>query len=988
MDSLLIRPFRRTGEHLDTIFARLRNELVFKKVHPHVVRQICFYAYYEDLEPGTVLYRQDAKGLNWYAILTGSVNICVSQTSKIEDAVTLCCLGPGSTFGESVLDGSPRTATAITNDYCELLCVNGEYLKTIFQQNRRYLVGIELPGEQCNTVEVTEADENSPGVEDVGVPLHDNKKLSQIMLNAAVVLHNKMVKSAPHLFKERSCNSGTFPDCFAGSEAVDWLLDSSRQVHSRFHAVSVFQALLEEGVISHVTHEYVFKDRHHLYYRFSHKKLQVAEREFPAHKDFEEVMGYLCNIGPDAVFRMALRTPPNARSQEDVDTIYEELLRIKSLSYISSTVKKEMAAAVVLESCEHKGTVLFNQGDEGDSWYIILKGSVNVVVLGKGIVCQLHTWDDFGRLSLVNNAPRAASIETCEDNCHFLRVSKETFDNILKDVESSSLVLKEHGSDVLVLEEFKDRVPVNEKGQFKEKSYYAVMAGTASKMVDYLLQIPTNKETEKIVRVADDFLVDFLLTYPIFMKPESFCLELFTKYEATDTTPKPSDVSTECRTKKQAVEHRILVKKRVAQVLLQMLRLAKNLLLKEQGCISLILDVMRCILNDNLQDEYEALKKAIASQKREPANDEKIKTHVPTRRTMSFSSRRGGTADLKQPRRSKMTPIEKDDYVTFRVYCADHTYSTVRMRYGDTAQMIVDTAKERLLLGDDCVLCEVKSSGERLVFQGNEISVITRISINSKLFIAPKEHIDSLTPLMEQEGPECGTRLIEVISSREIAYYLTQYEYELFERCNIYEFIYQSFDREKFGQISANLDICLSRFNEVHYWVITEICLATQLSKRVFLLKKFIKIASYCKDYKNLNSAFAIIMALNCAAISRLTQTWEKIPNKYKKLYRELDAILDPSGNHRVYRLVVDITIINYGNKTFVNELVNFEKMRMITISLRLVEYCRSAPFDTPAPSSLKIPSEVPSYVRNLQVIDNGKTLTQLSYRLEPPTNN
>lgn len=30
---------------------------------------------------------------------------------------------------------------------------------------------------------------------------------------------------------------------------------------------------------------------------------------------------------------------------------------------------------------------VFNQGDEGKSWYIILKGSVNVVIYGK--VCML-----------------------------------------------------------------------------------------------------------------------------------------------------------------------------------------------------------------------------------------------------------------------------------------------------------------------------------------------------------------------------------------------------------------------------------------------------------------------------------------------------------------------------------------------------------------------------------------------------------------------
>ena len=39
-----------------------------------------------------------------------------------------------------------------------------------------------------------------------------------------------------------------------------------------------------------------------------------------------------------------------------------------------------------------------------------------------------------------------------EDNCHFLRVDKDDFNRILRDVEANTVRLKEHDVDVLLLE--------------------------------------------------------------------------------------------------------------------------------------------------------------------------------------------------------------------------------------------------------------------------------------------------------------------------------------------------------------------------------------------------------------------------------------------------------------------------------------------------------------------------------------------------------
>jgi len=40
-----------------------------------------------------------------------------------------------------------------------------------------------------------------------------------------------------------------------------------------------------------------------------------------------------------------------------------------------------------------------------------------------------------------------------------------------------------------------------------------------------------------------------------------------------------------------------------------------------------------------------------------------------------------------------------------------------------------------------------------------------------------------------------------------------------------------------------------------------------------------------CKDMKNFNSMFAILSGLDHKTVQRLQATWERVPDKYKKLF-------------------------------------------------------------------------------------------------------
>lgn len=47
----------------------------------------------------------------------------------------------------------------------------------------------------------------------------------------------------------------------------------------------------------------------------------------------------------------------------------------------------------------------------------------------------------------------------------------------------------------------------------------------------------------------------------------------------------------------------------------------------------------------------------------------------------------------------------------FPVFYADHSYVTLALPYNVTAQTIVDSIEDHTILGDDCLLCEVTSTG-------------------------------------------------------------------------------------------------------------------------------------------------------------------------------------------------------------------------------------------------------------------------------------
>ncbi|MGH0187888.1 UNVERIFIED_CONTAM: hypothetical protein FKN15_026925 [Acipenser sinensis] len=333
----------------------------------------------------------------------------------------------------------------------------------------------------------------------------------------------------------------------------------------------------------------------------------------------------------------------------------------------------------------------------------------------------------------------------------------------------------------------------------------------------------------------------------------------------------------------------------------------------------------------------------------------------------------------------------------------DHTFVSLMLPVNVSVQEVMSSLVNH---GGNQVLVKMNSSGDKLQLKLDATGVHTALGLNERLFICTADQVDKLTPLKEQLGPEEGTTdSLEQMSSKDLAGQLSDYDWELF---SCVELVYYVFGQHKFrGSTTANLQRFMRRFNEVQYWVATEMCLCSELGRRAQLLRKFIKIASILKEQKNLNSFFAVMFGLGNSAVRRLALTWED-PSLNHRAYRLAFSKLSPPSIPFIPLLLKDMTFIHEGNETHLHSLVNFEKMRMVAKTVKIVENCRSQPYISTSPQksrsdrlsaesaavrisacseqslSLRSPLGIRLYVQNLRVIDNQRTLTQLSRTLEP----
>ncbi|EPE03112.1 camp-dependent protein kinase regulatory subunit [Ophiostoma piceae UAMH 11346] len=134
--------------------------------------------------------------------------------------------------------------------------------------------------------------------------------------------------------------------------------------------------------------------------------------------------------------------PVHQKTAEQIDRLKRAIQGNFLFSHLDDEQSAQILGALVEKPIPTKGIKVISQGDSGDFFYVIEKGSFDVYVNGSGTlqagadglgqkVDTIQAGGSFGELALMYNAPRAATVMSAEASCTLWALDRLTFRRIL-----------------------------------------------------------------------------------------------------------------------------------------------------------------------------------------------------------------------------------------------------------------------------------------------------------------------------------------------------------------------------------------------------------------------------------------------------------------------------------------------------------------------------------------------------------------------------
>ncbi|XP_053886381.1 rap guanine nucleotide exchange factor 2 isoform X6 [Malaclemys terrapin pileata] len=456
--AVMKNPAERSPQDLEIVYSYLHGMEALSNLREHQLRLMCETVRYERHEANEVLYYPDDIGSCWYILLSGSV--------FIKESMFL----PRSSFGKRSAGSFRRGCECIVLEPSEMIVVdymdeNEEYFQrqASHRQSRRRFRKINQKGERQTIIDTVDP----YPVGKPPLPRGYHTECTKPQLPADFTKLHLTDSLHPQVTHVTSSHSGCSITSDSGSSSLS----------------DIYQATESEAGDMDLS---------------GLPETAVDSEDDDDEEDIERASDPLMSRD---IVRDCLEKDPIDRTDDDIEQLLEFMHQLPAFANMTMSVRRELCAVMVFAVVERAGTIVLNDGEELDSWSVILNGSVEVTY-PDGRTEILCMGNSFGVSPTMDKEYMKGVMRTKVDDCQFVCIAQQDYCRILNQVEKNMQKVEEEGEIVMVKEH-------RELDRTGTRKGHIVIKGTSERLTMHLV--------EEHSVVDPTFIEDFLLTYRTFL---------------------------------------------------------------------------------------------------------------------------------------------------------------------------------------------------------------------------------------------------------------------------------------------------------------------------------------------------------------------------------------------------------------------------------------------------------------------------------------
>ncbi|XP_067407911.1 rap guanine nucleotide exchange factor 2 isoform X7 [Emydura macquarii macquarii] len=456
--AVMKNPAERSPQDLEIVYSYLHGMEALSNLREHQLRLMCETVRYERHEANEVLYYPDDIGTCWYILLSGSV--------FIKESMFL----PRSSFGKRSAGSFRRGCECIVLEPSEMIVVdymdeNEEYFQrqASHRQSRRRFRKINQKGERQTIIDTVDP----YPVGKPPLPRGYHTECTKPQLPADFTKLHLTDSLHPQVTHVTSSHSGCSITSDSGSSSLS----------------DIYQATESEAGDMDLS---------------GLPETAVDSEDDDDEEDIERASDPLMSRD---IVRDCLEKDPIDRTDDDIEQLLEFMHQLPAFANMTMSVRRELCAVMVFAVVERAGTIVLNDGEELDSWSVILNGSVEVTY-PDGRTEILCMGNSFGVSPTMDKEYMKGVMKTKVDDCQFVCIAQQDYCRILNQVEKNMQKVEEEGEIVMVKEH-------RELDRTGTRKGHIVIKGTSERLTMHLV--------EEHSVVDPTFIEDFLLTYRTFL---------------------------------------------------------------------------------------------------------------------------------------------------------------------------------------------------------------------------------------------------------------------------------------------------------------------------------------------------------------------------------------------------------------------------------------------------------------------------------------